>query len=112
MAENPPNCEWGDFSSSPPRYSTIPKRRCSGARALKAAIGFALLRNSYKPYACGVVLHPIIDGCLAVREAGTTSASQVARIDLKVNPLVLELTGKKEPQTGLKAKFSVYHAAA
>jgi 2-methylcitrate dehydratase PrpD len=70
---------------------------------------FALLRNSYKPYACGVVLHPIIDGCVALRESGT---SKVARIDLMVNPLVLELTGKKEPQTGLEAKFSVYHAAS
>src|SRR5262249_18383407 len=41
IAENPPNAEWEDFSSSPPRYSTIPKRRWSGARALKAAIGLA-----------------------------------------------------------------------
>ncbi len=32
--------------------------------------GFALMRNSYKPYACGLVLHPVIDGCIALREAG------------------------------------------
>jgi 2-methylcitrate dehydratase PrpD len=74
--------------------------------------GFALMRNSYKPYACGLVLHPVIDGCIALREAGATSASQVARIDLKVNPIVLELTAKQKPRTGLEAKFSVYHAAA
>ena len=29
-----------------------------------------------------------------------------------MHPLVLELTGKKSPQTGLEGKFSVYHAAA
>jgi len=29
-----------------------------------------------------------------------------------VHPLVLELTGKNSPQTGLEGKFSVYHAAA
>ena len=34
------------------------------------------------------------------------------RIDLKVHSLVLELTGKKEPQDGLQAKFSVYHGCA
>ena len=34
------------------------------------------------------------------------------RIDLGVHPLVLELTGKKTPQTGLETKFSVYFAAA
>ena len=29
-----------------------------------------------------------------------------------MNPLVLELTGKTEPRTGLEGKFSVYHSAA
>ncbi|MDA8048400.1 MAG: MmgE/PrpD family protein [Rhodospirillales bacterium] len=73
---------------------------------------FALLRNSYKPYACGVVLHPVIDGCLVLRESRISDPSQIARIALEVHPLVLELTGRKVPQTGLEAKFSVYHAAA
>ena len=36
----------------------------------------------------------------------------VERIDLHVHPLVLELTGKKTPSTGLESKFSVYFAAA
>jgi 2-methylcitrate dehydratase PrpD len=31
---------------------------------------------------------------------------------LKVHPLVLELSGKRTPQTGLDGKFSVYHSAA
>ena len=31
---------------------------------------------------------------------------------LQVHPLVLELTGKTEPRTGLEGKFSIYHAAA
>ena len=29
-----------------------------------------------------------------------------------MHPLVLELTGKKTPQTGLEGKFSIYHAVA
>ena len=29
-----------------------------------------------------------------------------------MHPFVLELTGKKAPQTGLEGKFSVYHSAA
>jgi 2-methylcitrate dehydratase PrpD len=37
---------------------------------------------------------------------------QIARIDLKVHPLVLELTGKKAPTAGLEGKFSIYHAVA
>jgi 2-methylcitrate dehydratase PrpD len=31
---------------------------------------------------------------------------------IKANPYVLELTGKKFPQTGLEGKFSVYHSVA
>lgn len=34
------------------------------------------------------------------------------RIDLRVHPLVLELTGKKEPADGLQGKFSVYHGCS
>jgi 2-methylcitrate dehydratase PrpD len=31
---------------------------------------------------------------------------------LKVHPLVLQLTSKKAPESGLESKFSVYHAAS
>ena len=44
--------------------------------------------------------------------AGTTSSLRNRRVELRVNPIVLELTGKKTPNTGLEGKFSVYHAAA
>ena len=40
------------------------------------------------------------------------TADQIDRVELKVHPLVLELTGKKTPQTGLEGKFSIYHAVA
>ena len=38
--------------------------------------------------------------------------TDIERIDLRVHPLVLELTGKTAPRTGLEGKFSVYHACA
>jgi 2-methylcitrate dehydratase PrpD len=68
--------------------------------------------NTYKPFACGVVIHPAIDGCIQLRNQYKLTAEQIERIDLRVHPLVLELTGKKTPQTGLEGKFSVYYAAA
>jgi 2-methylcitrate dehydratase PrpD len=40
------------------------------------------------------------------------TADQIERVDLKVHPLVLELTGKKTPSRGLEGKFSIYHAVA
>ncbi len=68
--------------------------------------------NTYKPFACGVVVHPAIDGCIQLRNQYKLTADQIDRIDLRVHPLVLELTGKKTPKTGLEGKFSVYYAAA
>lgn len=72
---------------------------------------FELSFNSYKPFACGVVIHPAIDACVQLREQ-RVRPEQVQSIELKVHPLVLELTGKKEPADGLSAKFSVYHGCA
>ena len=73
---------------------------------------FEISINSYKPFPCGVVIHPAIDGCLQLRAENRLKAEQIERIELKVHPLVLELTGKKTPQAGLEGKFSVYHAVA
>jgi 2-methylcitrate dehydratase PrpD len=73
---------------------------------------YEILVNTYKPFACGIVIHPAIDGCIQLRNKYNLTAGQIERIELKVHPLVLELTGKKTPQTGLEGKFSVYHAAA
>jgi 2-methylcitrate dehydratase PrpD len=68
--------------------------------------------NTYKPFACGLVVHPVIDLCLRLRAEPGFSADAVERVRLRVHPLVLELTGKAEPRTGLEGKFSVFHAAA
>jgi 2-methylcitrate dehydratase PrpD len=72
---------------------------------------FEISLNTYKPFACGIVIHPSIDACAQLRAQGV-QPGQVERIELKVHSLVLELTGKKEPADGLQAKFSVYHGCA
>ncbi|HXF77926.1 MAG TPA: MmgE/PrpD family protein [Usitatibacter sp.] len=72
---------------------------------------FEISFNTYKPFACGIVIHPAIDAAIRLRGEGV-KAGEVERVDLRVHPLVLELTGKKEPQDGLQGKFSVYHGFA
>jgi len=68
--------------------------------------------NTYKPFACGIVEHPAIDGCIQLRNEHGLKAEDIDGIALKCHPLVLELTGKKAPQVGLEGKFSVYHSCA
>ena len=72
---------------------------------------FEISFNSFKPFACGIVIHPSIDACVQLGRQGVTP-EQVESIELRVHSLVLELTGKKEPADGLQAKFSVYHGCA
>jgi 2-methylcitrate dehydratase PrpD len=73
---------------------------------------FEIALNTYKPFACGIVIHPTIDSCIELRNAHGLTGEEIDRIDLRVDPLVLELTGKRTPQRGLEGKFSVYHSAA
>ncbi|MFZ3578686.1 MmgE/PrpD family protein [Virgibacillus sp. DJP39] len=69
-----------------------------------------LEKNAFKPYACGIVLHPSIDACIQLSEFATPE--EVKEITLEVHPYVLELTAKETPKTGLEGKFSIYHTAA
>ena len=87
-----PKCDWTEIS---------------GELGQRFEISF----NTYKPFACGIVIHPSIDACAQLRERGV-KAEDIERLELRVHSLVLELTGKKEPVDGLQAKFSVYHGCA
>jgi 2-methylcitrate dehydratase PrpD len=82
--------------------------------AVTAGLGstYEILSNSYKPFACGVVAHPVIDACIRLRNEHKLRAEEIAGVALTVNPRALELTGIKAPPNGLKSKWSIYHSAA
>ena len=81
---------------------------------LTAGLGqsWVIETNGHKPYACGVVLHPLIDAIVAIRNRETIDPATVSEISLRVHPLVLAITGVVEPSTGLQSKFSTVHSAA
>jgi len=68
--------------------------------------------NSFKPFACGIVIHPAIDGAIQLRNEHALTADKITSVQLRVHPLVLELTGKRTPRVGLEGKFSVFHSVA
>jgi len=74
--------------------------------------GWLIETNGHKPYACGVVLHPLIDAVIAIRNRERIDPAAVSDISLRVHPLVLSITGVVEPSTGLQSKFSTAHSAA
>lgn len=70
-----------------------------------------LHENTYKPFPCGIVVHPTIDACLQLVEEHGLTPEMVAKVDLDVAPLVLDLCNQKDITVGLQGKFSIYHAA-
>jgi len=68
--------------------------------------------DTYKPYPCGIVLHPLIDGCLQVAARSGAAPAAIERVDVKVHPLVMVLTPRTDPKDGLESKLSFAHACA
>jgi 2-methylcitrate dehydratase PrpD len=73
---------------------------------------YEILLNTYKPHACGVVVHPVIDGCIELRQAHAIEPGEVASVALRVHPLALKLAGIADPRGGLESKWSIHHSAA
>ena len=73
---------------------------------------YEIALNTYKPFAAGIVSHPAIDAAIQLRAEDHIQPDQIASVDLKVHPLVLNLMGKTDPKAGLEGKFSIYHAVA
>jgi 2-methylcitrate dehydratase PrpD len=73
---------------------------------------FQLRYNTYKPYPCGIVVHPTIDGCIELHREHHPATDQIKAVRVRVNPLVLDLCNKRNITQGLDSKYSIYHSAA
>jgi 2-methylcitrate dehydratase PrpD len=78
----------------------------------RLGVDFDLRENTYKPFPCGIVIHPTIDACSQIFRSRAIRPRDIAAVRLQVAPLVLDLCNKKHIQVGLEGKFSVFHAAA
>jgi len=75
-------------------------------------VDFNLRRNTYKPFPCGIVNHPTIEGAIELHRKHGLKAADIAAVRLRVAPLVLDLCNQQGITKGLQGKFSVYHGAA
>jgi 2-methylcitrate dehydratase PrpD len=75
-------------------------------------VDFSLRDNAYKPYACGLVVHPTIDGCSRIRASHAPDPNSIRAVRLRVAPLVLDLCNQRDLRRALQSKYSIYHAAA
>jgi len=75
-------------------------------------IEYQVLKDSFKPYAACLLIHPAIDGLIWMREQGGFELDSVDQIDLEVSPLCMTVTDNPDPKNGLDGKFSIYFCAA
>jgi 2-methylcitrate dehydratase PrpD len=75
-------------------------------------VEYELRDNTYKPFPCGIVIHPTIDGCIQLHDEHHLTPESIGAVRLRVAPLVLDLCNQKDITRGLQGKFSVYHGAA
>jgi 2-methylcitrate dehydratase PrpD len=68
--------------------------------------------NAYKPFPCGIVVHPVIDAAIQLRAEHAIVADEIAALTIHVGPRVLDLCNRQEIATGLETKFSAAHGAA
>jgi 2-methylcitrate dehydratase PrpD len=78
----------------------------------RLGIDFDLRANTYKPFPCGIVNHPTIDGCIQLHHEHRVDPASIVSVRLRVAPLVLDLCNQQNITRGLQGKFSVYHGAA
>jgi 2-methylcitrate dehydratase PrpD len=103
-----------------------PDRPLEGPRGLAAVMGedvdlaslthglgdtWELMQNAYKPYPCGVVLHPVIDACLELRPQ-VGDVARIERIMVRGHPLLRERADRPAVTTGREAQLSLQHSVA
>lgn len=82
--------------------------------ALTEGLGstWEIATNTYKPYPGGIVLHPLIDGFLDLRERHQLALGEIASVELKGHPLLRERTDRPDVTTGREGQVSAQHAIA
>jgi 2-methylcitrate dehydratase PrpD len=80
--------------------------------ATRLGVDFDLRENTYKPFPCGIVNHPTIDGAIQIHDEQRPDPASIVAVRLRVAPLVLDLCNQQNITKGLQGKFSVYHGAA
>jgi 2-methylcitrate dehydratase PrpD len=104
----------GDHPLEGPRgFAAVQASRSDLSRITRnLGVDFDLRENTYKPFPCGIVVHPAIDGCIQIQQRHGIQPESIDAVRVHVAPLVLDLCNQRDISRGLQGKFSIFHAAA
>lgn len=73
---------------------------------------FEILGNTYKPFPCGVVIHPIIECCLRLKSDHQLDPLLIDEVIVRMNPAAMAITDRPNPRDSLEAQVSFQHWTA
>lgn len=73
---------------------------------------FEILANTYKPYPCGIVIHPMIDGCLELKAEHEIDHRHIEQVRVVAGPAALALTDRPQPKGEFECQVSLQHWTA
>jgi 2-methylcitrate dehydratase PrpD len=71
-----------------------------------------ILGNTYKPYPCGIVIHPLIDAALEIARETRPSPEAIATIEIRANPAAMALCFRRHPKDEFEGQVSLYQWVA
>lgn len=70
-----------------------------------------IAKNTYKPYPCGIVMHAVIDACLALRRDHGLTPDRIAAVTVSGDQLLLD-RGDRIVRNERDARVSIHHCSA
>ena len=70
------------------------------------------LGNTYKPYPCGIVIHPLIDAALDIARHDMPAPPSIAKVAIRANPVAMALCWRRHPKDELEGQVSLYQWVA
>lgn len=71
-----------------------------------------ILANTYKPFPCGIVIHPMIEPALEIAQELNTVPEAVARVQIAAHPAAMALCYRRHPKDEMEGHVSLYHWVA
>jgi 2-methylcitrate dehydratase PrpD len=75
-------------------------------------VQWEILGNTYKPYPCGIVIHPLIEGALVIAREREITTEAVKHVEILANPTALALCYRRHPKDQMEGQVSLYHWVA
>ncbi len=69
---------------------------------------YEILANTYKPYACGIVIHPMIDAALEMKKEHGLDAAMIERVWVNAAAVALALCDRRHPKDEFEGQVSLY----